>query len=103
MGKSLVFLFLIAAISQGGAGSGFAGFEDGAAAYNRGDYATAFKEYRQLAEQGDARAQLNLGLMYQTGKGVPKNDREALKWYFKATETINKNPVIQPRQNSPHP
>ena len=33
------------------------------------------------AEQGDARAQINLGLMYYNGKGVPQDDKTAVKWY----------------------
>ena len=38
-----------------------ADFSDGIAAYNRGDYATALKEFKSLAEQGDAAAQYWLG------------------------------------------
>ena len=38
------------------------------------------------AEQGDASAQFNLGLMYGKGEGVPENDLEAVKWYRKAAE-----------------
>jgi TPR repeat protein len=41
--------------------------EDGQAAYNRGDYATALKLLRPLAEQGNATAQNNLGWMYDQG------------------------------------
>ncbi len=44
--------------------------EAGLAAYSRGDYATALKEYRPLAEQGDAVAQFALGSMYENGRGV---------------------------------
>ncbi|MDA0221059.1 MAG: sel1 repeat family protein, partial [Proteobacteria bacterium] len=43
---------------------------DGYDAYERGDYATALKEWRPLAEQGEAIAQNNLGLMYDNGTGV---------------------------------
>ncbi len=43
--------------------SAHADFQAGMDAYNQGDYATAFKEWRPLAEQGDAAAQNNLGLM----------------------------------------
>jgi len=58
---------------------------DGAkAAYNRGDYATAFEEFSILAEQGDPKAQFNLGLMYQEGQGTPRNYAQAAKWYRKA-------------------
>ena len=47
-----------------------AGFDEGVAAFERGDYATALKEFRPLAEQGDADGQFNLGLMYDPGRGV---------------------------------
>ncbi|GAB6068870.1 hypothetical protein JCM13664_21910 [Methylothermus subterraneus] len=50
-----------------------AGFDEGLAAANRGDYATALKEWRPLAEQGDAVAQYNLGVMYDNGLGVPQD------------------------------
>ena len=33
------------------------------------------------AEQGDAAAQSDLGLMYATGEGVPEDDTEAVRWY----------------------
>ncbi len=61
-----------------------AGFEEGWTAYERGDYETAVKEFRPLAEQGYAEAQFNLGLMYDYGQGVPRDDAEAVKWYRKA-------------------
>jgi TPR repeat protein len=54
-------------------------FEDGQAAYGRGDYATAMRLWRPLAEQGHAVAQSNLGFLYRTGKGVPQDDAEAVK------------------------
>jgi len=42
-----------------------------------------------LAEQGNATAQNNLGWCYQGGKGVAKDDAEAVKWYRKAAEQGN--------------
>ena len=54
-----------------------ADFDSGVTAYDRGDYAVALREFRPLAEEGDARAQYNLGLMYAEGNGVPEDDREA--------------------------
>ena len=56
------------------------------AAYHRGDYATALREFRALAEQGSAKAQWGLGAMYILGRGVPQDDAEAVKWYRKAAE-----------------
>ncbi|MCH8039374.1 MAG: sel1 repeat family protein, partial [Nitrospinae bacterium] len=58
-----------------------AGFQEGVDAYERGDYATALKEFRPLADQGDALAQFNLGIMYYKGQGVPQDYQEAAKWY----------------------
>ena len=55
-------------------------------AIERGDYATALHELRLLAEQGDAKAQFNLGVMYAKGGGVPQNDRQAVFWWRKAAE-----------------
>lgn len=61
-------------------------FEDGVAAHNRGDYATAIRLLLPLAEQGLAKAQVNLGLLYFNGQGVPQNDAEAVKWFRKAAD-----------------
>ena len=58
----------------------------GAAAYERGDYATALRELRPLAEQGFAPAQYLLGSMLSTGNGVSQNLIEAWKWIHKAAE-----------------
>ncbi|MCY4593156.1 MAG: tyrosine-type recombinase/integrase [Alphaproteobacteria bacterium] len=55
-------------------------------AFKRGDYATALRGFRTLAEQGDAIAQLGLGGMYSVGKGVPQDDVEAVRWYRRAAE-----------------
>ena len=41
---------------------------------------------KAAAEQGDATAQFNLGLMYDTGKGGPQNHTEAVRWYRMAAE-----------------
>ncbi len=40
----------------------WAGWDEGVAAYERGDYATALREWRPFAEQGNASAQFNLGV-----------------------------------------
>ncbi|TSE23937.1 tetratricopeptide repeat protein [Tepidimonas aquatica] len=64
--------------------SAHAGFDEGLAAYERGDYATALKEWRPLARQGHASAQYNLGVMYDQGRGVPQDYAEAVKWYRQA-------------------
>src|SRR3990172_4004093 len=64
-------------------------FEDATKAYYIGDYETAYRLIKPLAEQGLPEAQFNLGLMYDKGQGVPKNYAEAVKWYRKAAEQGN--------------
>ena len=60
--------------------------DDARAAIKSGDYATAVRVTRSLAEQGDAEAQTLLGGIYSYGVGVPQNFAEALKWYRLAAD-----------------
>jgi TPR repeat protein len=73
------------------AGSAWADFDDGVAAYERGDYATALREFRPLAEQGHAQAQSNLGVMYAKGEGIPEDYVKAHMWWSLAKTQGNKN------------
>jgi len=57
-----------------------ADIESGKRAYELKDYASAFKEFTPLAEQGHAEAQLFLGKMYMSGEGVLVDPEEAIKW-----------------------
>ena len=71
-------------------GEGQAGtFEDGTAAFQRRDYATALKTFRKAAKEGHVQAQVNLGAMYDNGQGVTQDYKEAVKWYRKAAEQGN--------------
>ena len=65
--------------------------EDAVAAYQKGDYATALRLLRPLAAQGDAAAQYNLGLMYDEGRGVTRDDAQAVNWYRKAADQGDAN------------
>ena len=60
--------------------------EEGVKAYAAGDYDAAVKILRPLADQGDVGAQFNLGIAYEMGHGVPKNNKEAVMWFRKAAE-----------------
>ena len=61
-------------------------FQQGFEASTRGDYQTAFKLWLPLAEQGDATAQFNLGVMYDEGRGVKQDYFDAVKWFRQAAE-----------------
>src|SRR5688572_20113536 len=59
-----------------------ADFQEGMEAYSRGDFATALKKWKPLAEDGNPSAQTNLGVMYYQGRGLDApNYQEALRWY----------------------
>ncbi|ENW3249005.1 sel1 repeat family protein [Neisseria gonorrhoeae] len=45
-----------------------------------------FRENLQAAEQGNAAAQFNLGVMYENGQGVRQDYVQAVQWYRKASE-----------------
>lgn len=67
----------------------WAGFDEAVDAYDREDYKTAFRGFSLLAEQGNARAQFNLGVMYSDGIGVTKDEQQAVVWYRKSAEQGN--------------
>lgn len=70
-----------------GAGAALADVKAGVDAWQAGNFAAAVKEWRPLAEQGDADAQFNLGQAYKLGRGVPANLQVAQGWYAKAAQT----------------
>lgn len=63
-----------------------AGLEEGYAALARKDYATAAKEYRPLAEQGNAEAQYRIGRMYEFGNFYPQDKAQGIAWVRKAAD-----------------
>ena len=86
--NTLFRLILIVLLGSAGP-SAYADFNKGQAAYDRGDYATALREWKPLAEQGHAEAQFSLGRMYANGQGVPQDDKAAAQWYRLAAEQGN--------------
>ena len=60
--------------------------DEAVSAYNAGDYQTALRMFKTLAEQGYPSAQFNLGLIYRNGEGVLQDDKEAVKQYRLAGE-----------------
>jgi TPR repeat protein len=72
-----VFVLLLTSLAH-------ADFQAGKDAYDQRDYETAFKEWQSLAEESEALAQYNLGVMYDKGQGVPQDDGQAADWYRRA-------------------
>ena len=64
-------------------------YDTALAANERGDYITALKHLRPLAEKGFADAQALLGALYAQGRGVPVDSAEAIKWFRKGIEQSN--------------
>ncbi len=82
----MMWLLLVPALVMALAAPVRADFDQGAAAAIKGDFATALAQFRPLAEAGHAKAQNNLGIMYQYGRGVAGDLAEARRWYRKAAE-----------------
>lgn len=66
---------------------GMADVKDGKAAWDRGDFAKAVKEWQQPAAAGDAEAQFNLGQAYRQGRGVKADPARAEELFQKAATT----------------
>jgi hypothetical protein len=58
--------------------------EDGLAAYSQGDYSTALRLWKPLADQGNVNLANNIGVLYRDGLGVPIDNEEAARWFRKA-------------------
>ena len=68
-----VLLFTASAVAQD--------FEKALNAARAGDYATAWKEWFPLARDGNVTAQYNLGILYENGLGVVRDESTAAMWY----------------------
>lgn len=78
----LLTLFCLLSIAQ-------AGVKEALDAQERGDYETARKEFEALAQKGDDKAMIDLGVMYHTGEGVKLDYDKAMDWYLKAYSKRN--------------
>ena len=71
--------------------SSFADYIDGQREYASGNYKSAILEWTQVAEDGNSRAQYNLGWMHANGKGTAQDYKVAINWYKKSAELGNVN------------
>ncbi len=79
--KSLILTLLI---STGWAGIAFA--DAGYDAYEKEDYSEAYRIWKPKANNGDARAQNGIGILYYYGYGVLRSESKGLEWITKAAE-----------------
>ena len=88
MKRHLKTLTLLIALLIGNVSIGYTqDYSKGLKAYENGDYAEALRQWKLLAEQGDAFAQHTIGLMYHFGEGgVTQDYKTAVKWYRAAAE-----------------
>ena len=63
-----------------------ANLQDGYSAYEKGDYKVALTIFEDLAKKGDAKAQYNLGIMYDNGEGVRQDKKRAKEYFGKACD-----------------
>ena len=78
----LTFIFLFLTDSSTNA----ADYARGMHAVLNGDYLTAYKEWKPLADKNEATPQFQLGWLYEKGLGVNLNYDMAAHWYLRAAE-----------------
>ncbi|HAA93910.1 MAG TPA: hypothetical protein DCE33_15795, partial [Rhodospirillaceae bacterium] len=83
MKKFAILLALLGATSSLAQAADFLAGRD---AYIRGDFQIAYQEFLPLAQKGDAKSRVGVGLLYAKGQGVQQNDIEAHRWFTLAAE-----------------
>ena len=73
-------------VSLSSSGPAAADLSTALAAYDRGDLASAFDEFRILADDGDTQAMLWTGYLYQEGQGTERNLGEAMRYFRMAAD-----------------
>jgi TPR repeat protein len=101
MKKQMMIGGLVLAAQILGIAGAIAGpWEDGMVSSNRGDYAPAIRLFRPLAEQGNAKAQSALGVMYRRGQGVARNSVRAFLWFSRAAARGDARAKVELREVS---
>ena len=84
--KNLHVLLMVSLLTCAGGVAIAQDLDAGLKAAQAGDFQTALKEWKPLADQGHAGAQYSLGVMYANGEGVVEDDAEAARWYRLAAD-----------------
>ena len=88
-GFAVAAMISVGSIAATGSAMASTAFEAGWEAYQQGDFGSALSNWTPLAEKGDARAQFNIGVMYDEGRGVAQDRNKAMDWWEKAAESGN--------------
>jgi len=87
MKRPTATICLTLTVLLGSAGVSWSGdFRKGYAAYQSKNYATSLREWTPFAKRGNVEAQSNLDIMYENGRGFPKDLKTAVKLYRLAVE-----------------
>ncbi len=70
-----------------------AGYEEAKKALDERRFEEAFAGFTEAAEEGHMLAQYYLGVMYATGRTLPRDDVNAYKWFMKAA--LQGHPISQ--------
>lgn len=81
--KVIYFLVALTFGLQGNA------FDEAVTDYKKGNYIKALNTFYTLAQEYDAKAQFNVGLIYANGLGVQKDTQKAQTWFEKAAKQGN--------------
>ncbi len=81
---TIIRLLAIVSLAMYSAGAAAQTLDQAFDAYERGNFSTALTAFQALADRGDAGAAFYLGRMYDTARGVDKDDAEAVHWYREA-------------------
>lgn len=83
-GKTMFWTLMLSLILAGPAGA--SDFTTALDAFKRGDVLSALEDFHALADRGNAKAQLKLGLIYAKGQGVPRDLAQAHMWFALAAD-----------------
>jgi hypothetical protein len=75
-------------------GVALGGENEGPIALEKGDYKAAVKEFSALAEKGDTKAMVQVGLFYYEGQGVNRDYTKAMDWFLKAFKGQNADAFV---------
>lgn len=84
--RLLLAALLAATAATAARGDADEDFQLGYQAYVQRDYAQAVSLWRKAAEQGHARAQNGLGVLYRDGLGTMKNETSAARWFRESAD-----------------